>query len=100
MFYFLSMWDFAGPSCPSDAADWTPKDVQAVLDGFQNCVIKPLEEGDVVPPPPPKEDDALDYDEYHDDPDEDHESHADKDPDEEGHIDKDPTEEGHANKDP
>lgn len=51
-YYFYSLWDLVGLSCPSDPADWTGRDFSAIVPGSQICVIEALEEGDEPPPKP------------------------------------------------
>jgi len=51
-FYMYSYWDAAGKSCPPDQGDYTGNDMQSIMQGFENCVIETLEEGDEPPSPP------------------------------------------------
>jgi hypothetical protein len=53
--YLYSTMHVTGPSCPSDASEYTGKDLLAIVGGFDSCVAEALEEGDEPPPPPSTE---------------------------------------------
>jgi len=49
--YVKSLWDYVGPSCPSNSADYTARDIHAIFVGFDHCTFERIEDGDVPPTP-------------------------------------------------